>query len=125
VAYAILKTVGQGAGEISLDAIVNEACRRWRQSLSRPVDRSLLILFAILQFADIVSTNYALASPSLREGNPLMASLQAHLGTAWWLPKAAAMLLVCLMAPLLRRRWPIMFAISFYLLVVIGNLLAL
>jgi hypothetical protein len=125
MAQAILNIAGRGAGEVSLDARVTQAWRRWCQSLREPADRVLLILFALLQFADIVSTNYALAFPGNREGNPLMASLQAHLGTAWWLPKTAAMLLVCLMAPLTRRRWPIVFAVFYSLLVVSGNVAAL
>lgn len=84
----------------------------------------LLALFVLLQFADIASTNHALAFPGNREINPLMASLQAHLGAAWWLPKAAAVALVCLIMPLTGRRWPMLLVVGFCLLVVAGNLVA-
>jgi Domain of unknown function (DUF5658) len=66
----------------------------------------LLILFVDLQLADVVSTNYALAVPGVWEANPLMALSQTQLGTAWWLPKLAAIGLVAAAAPRSRRRWP-------------------
>lgn len=109
---------------ISPDSVAGTVWRRWRQSLREPVDRVLLILFVALQFADIASTNRALAASGNHEANPLMASLQIHLGAAWWAPKAAAVILICLIAPLTRRRWPMVFAVCFYLLVVAGNLIA-
>jgi uncharacterized protein DUF5658 len=71
-----------------------------------PGRRLLLMLFVDLQLADVVSTNYALALPGVWEANPLMAISQAKLGTAWWLPKLAAIGLVLLTAPWSRRRWP-------------------
>ena len=49
----------------------------------------LLILFGILEFADVVTTNLVLSIPGAREANPIMAAIQTHLGSAWWLPKAA------------------------------------
>src|SRR5437879_13743797 len=67
----------------------------------------LLILFVDLQLADVVSTNYALALPGFWEANPLLAVSQAKLGTAWWLPKLAAIGRVALTAPWARRRWPV------------------
>jgi uncharacterized protein DUF5658 len=72
----------------------------------RRADWLLLMLFVDLQLADVVSTNYALALPGVWEANPLMAISQAKLGTAWWLPKLAAIGLVLLTAPWSRRRWP-------------------
>jgi hypothetical protein len=72
----------------------------------RRIDWLLRILFVDLQLADVVSTNYALALPGVWEANPLMAISQATLGTAWWLPKLAAIGLVALTAPWSRRRWP-------------------
>src|SRR5713226_3731553 len=72
----------------------------------------LLVLFVGLQFADIVSTNYALAVPGVWEANPLMALSQAKLGTAWWLPKLAAIGLVAATAPWSRRRWPMIFIVA-------------
>jgi Domain of unknown function (DUF5658) len=83
------------------------ASRRWRwQWPGTRTNWLLLILFVDLQLADVVSTNYALALPGVWEANPLMAISQAKLGTAWWLPKLAAIGLVALTVPWSRRRWP-------------------
>jgi Domain of unknown function (DUF5658) len=96
-------------------------CQWWRPPESRS-RRLLLLLFVEFQLADIVSTNSALAVPGLWEANPLMALSQAKLGAAWWLPKAAAVALCCLTAPVLRRSWPIIVAVSYYAVIVCGNL---
>ncbi len=85
----------------------------------------LFMLFGGLQLADIVTTNSALALPGNWEANPLMALSQVHLGAVWWVPKAAAALLICLLAPLTRRRWPMVFAVAYFSLIVSGNLLEL
>src|SRR5437899_8626232 len=89
------------------------ALRRWTwRSPGRRTNWLLLILFVDLQLADVVSTNYALALPGVWEANPLMAVSQAKLGTAWWLPKLAAIGLVALTAPWSRRRWPMIFVVA-------------
>ena len=82
----------------------------------------LLVLFAGLELADIITTNVGLGLPGNWEANPLMALSQAHLGAAWWVPKAAAALLICLLAPLTRRRWPMVVAVAYFSLIVLGNL---
>lgn len=124
MAHASCENFERESCRVSPDSASGMAWRHWRRSLHEPVDRVLLSLFIALQLADIASTNRALAFSGNHEANPLMASLQAHLGAAWWVPKAAAMTLVCLAAPLTGRRWPMMFAVCFYLLVVAGNLTA-
>jgi Domain of unknown function (DUF5658) len=86
------------------------------------VTRLLLLLFVELQLADIVSTNTALALPGIWEANPLMALSQAQLGAAWWLPKAAAVVICCVAAPLVRRCWPLVFAVAYYAIIVSVNL---
>ena len=92
---------------------VATASRRWRWRWpGRRINWLLLILFVDLQLADVVSTNYALALPGVWEANPLMAISQAKLGTAWWLPKLAAIGLVSLAAPWSRRRWPMIFIVA-------------
>jgi len=101
-----------------------ETAARWRRrrcgvALS---DWPLLILFVILQVADVITTNSALALPGNAEGNPLMASYQAQLGAAWWLPKLAVVGLAWLLQPLMRRQWPMICAISYYAMIVSGNL---
>lgn len=82
----------------------------------------LLILFVELQIADILTTNHALALPGIWELNPLMAMSQAKLGAAWWVPKLAVVAYLCLAATLMRRRWPIVFAVSVSGLAVLGNI---
>ena len=82
----------------------------------------LLILFVELQIADILTTDRALAIPGVWELNPLMAMLQAKLGGAWWVPKLAVVAYLCLAATFMRRRWPIIFAVSVSGMAVLGNL---
>ena len=95
--------------------------RRPNQRRTR-VSLFLLLLFVELQLADIVSTNAALALPGVWEANPLMALSQAKLGASWWLPKAAAVVVCCGAAPLLRRCWPLVFAVAYYAIIVGINL---
>jgi hypothetical protein len=95
--------------------------RWWSRPETRP-SRLLLLLFVELQLADILSTNAALARPGLWEANPLMALSQAKLGAAWWLPKAAAVVICCTAAPLLRWSWPLVFAVAYYAIIVSVNL---
>jgi hypothetical protein len=82
----------------------------------------LLILFVELQIADILTTNRALAIPGVWELNPLMAMSQAKFGAAWWVPKLAVVAYLCLAATVMRRRWPIIFAVSVSGLAVLGNI---
>lgn len=49
---------------------------------------------ALLQGADIWSTNRFLAA-GVKEANPLMRFFMAHLGAAWWAPKAALTVVMC------------------------------
>ena len=82
----------------------------------------LLILFVELQIADILTTDRALAVPGVWELNPLMAMSQAKFGAAWWVPKLAVAAYLCLAATLVRRHWPIIFAVSVSGLAVLGNI---
>jgi Domain of unknown function (DUF5658) len=93
--------------------------RRW------PASRAcwlLPVLFIGLQVADVVSTNYALAIPGIWEANPLMALAQAKLGAIWWLPKLAVAGLVCAATPMLRRPWPMLAVVAYYVMVVSINI---
>ncbi len=81
-----------------------------------------LAVFVCLQIADIVTTNRALTIPGIWEANPLMAWSQAKLGEAWWLPKLAVVAYLCVAASFMRRRWPIIFAVSVSGLAVLGNI---
>ena len=84
--------------------------------------RLVLARFVGLQIADIVTTNHALTIPGIWEANPLMAWSQAKLGVVWWLPKLAVVAYLCVAATFLRRRWPIIFAVSVSGLAVVGNI---
>jgi hypothetical protein len=92
---------------------------------SPPAIWVLLILFIVLQVADVVSTNYALAVPGNWEVNPLMKFAQAYLGPSWWIPKIAAAALAAGVVLHIRRQWPIACAVSYYVVVVSGNLACL
>src|SRR5271169_5681469 len=81
-----------------------------------------LALFVALQIADILTTNQALAVPGVWELNPLMAISQAKLGAAWWVPKLGVVAYLCVAATFIRRRWPIIFAVSVSGLAVLGNI---
>ena len=82
----------------------------------------LLLLFVELQIADVLTTNQALAIPGVWELNPLMAMSQAKFGAVWWVPKLAVVAYLCLATTLMRRRWPIIFAVSVSGLAVLGNI---
>jgi hypothetical protein len=81
-----------------------------------------LALFLALQIGDIVTTNHALRVPGIWEANPPMAWAQAKLGAARWLPKLTVAAYLCVAATFLRRRWPIVFAVSVSGLCVLGNI---
>ena len=93
--------------------------RQWSASRTYWI---LLILFVELQIADVLTTNRALAIPGVWELNPLMAMSQARFGGAWWVPKLTVVAYLCLAATLMRRRWPIIFAVSVSGLAVLGNI---
>ena len=109
--YAELGNPGRTSAGSPRDAAIASRRGRW-QWPGRRTDWLLLLLFVDLQLADVVSTNYALALPGVWEANPLMAISQAKLGTAWWLPKLAAIGLVALTAPWSRRRWPMIMIVA-------------
>ena len=101
------------------------AARAGISSCQWPTSRTywiLLILFVELQIADILTTNKALTIPGVWELNPLMAMSQAKFGAAWWVPKLTVAAYLCLAATLMRRRWPIIFAVWVSSLAVLGNI---
>jgi hypothetical protein len=83
---------------------------------------SLLILLAALEFADVVTTNLVLSIPGAHEANPIMAAIQTHLGSAWWLPKAAIVAWFAVAATESRCHWPMVCAVSLCAVVVAINL---
>src|ERR1051326_7542242 len=112
--------------QISPGEVAKRVWRMWRDAVGGRTDwRVLLVLFTALQLADIVTTDLGLGVPGNWEANPLMALAQADLGALWWPPKAAGVCLICFIAPLIRRRWPMVLAVCYGGLIVSGNLLAL
>ena len=83
--------------------------------------RSLLIFLAALQVADVLTTNRALAAPENWELNPFMAYTIAHWGAAWWLPKVALVGFAIAATPFIRRRWPLIVAVGYYVAIVTNN----
>ncbi len=57
-----------------------------------------IALIALLQVADVVSTQAALSAPGVIEANPFMALAQAHLGGAWWVAKLVLLPAVIIVA---------------------------
>jgi hypothetical protein len=101
----------------SFGAARGRACRQLGRSYWL-----LLLLFIALQVADIVTTNHALAVPGSWEANPVMAAFQSRLGSLWWLPKAAVVAWIVVAATRIRRRWPMIFAVTYCGVVVVLNL---
>ena len=97
----------------------------WRRRILARAHWILWVLFIGLQIADVVTTNYALAVPGNWEANPIMHLSQTHLGAAWWLPKVAAVWFAAIAVPQRSRPWPILCAVSYYMIIVLGNLACL
>ena len=81
----------------------------------------LPLILALLQIGDVLTTNQALAKSGVYEANPIMAASQAHLGSAWWLPKLALVAFAFYVAPRIKRRWPFVFIVGLYVLIVGSN----
>ena len=56
----------------------------------------VVLLFVLLQIADVISTNIGLARPGLAEANPMMTLALSQLGSFWWLPKLALLVPIAL-----------------------------
>ncbi len=76
----------------------------WRSNFWEARPHLLLVFFAALQIADVLTTNRALALPGRAEINPVMVEAMSQLGSAWWLPKVAIVALVALAGLLASRR---------------------
>src|SRR5580704_16324945 len=102
-------------------AVVESGGVAWQTLAKMRTYRQLFVLFAGLQIADVITTNSGLSVPGIWEANPVVAYAQAHLGEAWWLPKLAVVGFVFMVAPLTRRLWPMVFAVTYYAVIVGGN----
>src|SRR5258708_7792853 len=88
--------------------------------------RSVTIaLIVALQFADIITTDHALAAGSATEANPVMAWMMFTAGQYWWLlPKLSLIAMVLLFARRLRSNWSFAFVAGYYGLILENNLLS-
>ena len=82
-----------------------------------------LSLLTMLQVADIVTTNHALAAGNAWEANPVIALAMVHFGAIWWLPKLAFLAFAMLAVRRIRRRWPLNLVVSVLGVLVVNNLL--
>jgi Domain of unknown function (DUF5658) len=88
----------------------------------------IVLLFVLLQVADVISTNIGLARPDMVETNPLMLFTLAHLGAFWWLPKLAILVPIALgirAGALRSRREHIAMGLAsaLYAVIVVNNLI--
>jgi uncharacterized protein DUF5658 len=84
----------------------------------------LLVVFIILQVADILTTNDALARAGIREGNHLILAHMRNYGDLWWVqPKLAVIGIAMVVARQVRWRWPLAVVCSLYAAIVVNNLI--
>jgi Domain of unknown function (DUF5658) len=110
---------------VRFGAVANGNGTELRRRSAARVYWSFLVIFASLQVADVITTNYALGTPGNWEANPIMQLSQAQFGVAWWIPKAGAVGFAAIVIPRLKPRWPMVFAVSYYVVLIIGNLVCL
>jgi hypothetical protein len=129
----LLKTIRAPADHKILPDGPN-SMRDARRAATRPAVklwciRALLVVLAVGQVGDVLTTNHALAaSPGAFEANPLMHLLMTYLGSWWWLWKAAVGFFFIAMAIGMRQvsRRQLIFAgalAKVYVLVLLNNLL--
>ena len=104
------------AKRIAFRSRANQRLKRW--------GRVLAAIIVIIGGFDVISTNAALATGQV-EGNPLIRTLQAAMGTWWSLPKMAFHLgLACLVLWIPSKRMLVVGAVvsAAYVLLVANNL---
>ena len=88
-------------------AVVARIAARGQVSIKNICVFATLLVIAILQIGDVLTTNCALQLPGIFESNPVMVLAMRHLGSAWWLPKAWVMMLLLASGVLALRRRPL------------------
>jgi hypothetical protein len=88
----------------------------------------VVLLLVVLQIADVISTNIALARPGAVETNPVVILALAHLGEFWWLPKLMILVPIALgirAGGLRSRREQIAMgtAVALYAVIIANNLI--
>ena len=89
----------------------------------------VVLVLVLLQIADVISTNIALARPGAAETNPLVILALAYLGAFWWLPKLIILVPIALgirAGGLRGRREQVamLAAVALYAVVIANNLIA-
>jgi Domain of unknown function (DUF5658) len=84
----------------------------------------LLVVFILLQVADIITTNDGLTRPGVREANHWILAHMHNYGDLWWLqPKLALIGIAIVVARQARWRWPLALVCFLYVGIVTNNLI--
>ena len=83
-----------------------------------------LVIFIILQAADVMSTNIAIGRAGVTELNPIIRALMVAHGENWWVaPKIALVAAAILVMRRVRWRWPLTGLTALSVPIVLNNLL--
>jgi Domain of unknown function (DUF5658) len=82
----------------------------------------LLAMTAILQAADVVTTNVVLGVPGASESNSIMAAAMETFGRYWWVPKVLVLPTVFYVLGRYHKLWPAIIVVALYSLVVAINI---
>jgi nitroreductase len=103
--------------------IVNSSVRgRLRVTKFSKAKISLLVLAAMLQAADVLTTNGFLSLPGAFEGNPMIGAAQDSFGQFWWVPKILFLPAILYVLATYRRLWPALVVVALYSFIVTNNL---
>ena len=84
----------------------------------------LLVVFILLQIADVLTTNDALARPGVREANQFILAHMHTYGDLWWLqPKLAVIGVAMVVARQVRWRWPLAVVCLLYAGIAVNNVI--
>jgi hypothetical protein len=86
---------------------------------------SFLCLAALLQAADVLTTNAFLRAADTFEGNPFVRGWQAALGEFWWVPKLLFLPAIKYILARYRRLWPAVLIVTLYAIVIVNNLVVI
>ena len=81
----------------------------------------LLAMTAVLQAADVVTTDIVLRVPGAEESNHIMAAAMEAFGPYWWLPKILILPTVFYVLGRYQKLWPAIIVVALYSVVVAIN----
>lgn len=82
----------------------------------------LLFAAAILQAADVLTTNHFLSLPGTIESNPVMRATQTAFGEFWWVPKVLFLPGILYVLARYRKLWPAIVIVALYSIGLANNL---